>query len=76
MHGHLNVKIHIFICLHFPVLVDMCVCVCVCAHTPVRTVRSVPVYSSHLYVCIYGTYVRICLSMYYVWYISYSSVTV
>jgi hypothetical protein len=51
-------------CQHFPVLVYVCVYVCVCARTPVRMVRSVPVYSSHLYVFMYGTYVCMCLYMY------------
>jgi len=69
MRHHLNVKIHIFMCLHFLVLVEVCVCVCVRArarvrvHTPVLLVRSVPVYSSHLYVCMYGTNVCACLCM-------------
>lgn len=53
-----------FLYAYLPVCIPLCLCTCVCARTPVCMVRSVPVYSSHLYVCMYGSYVCMCLSMY------------
>jgi len=57
----------IFTCLLTFLYSDLCVsiflcsCSCVFARTPVRMVSSVPVYSFYLYVCMYGTYVCMCL---------------
>jgi len=63
-----------FVYAYLCVSISLCSFTCVYARTPVHMVRFVPVYSSHLYVCMYGTYVCMCV-FFYVWYISYSSVT-
>jgi len=66
-----------YLCVCISLCSLTCVCVCVCVPTRLCVRLGLFLYIRRiLYVCMYGTYVCICLSMYYVRYISYSSVTV